>query len=218
MSTNQAEQGVFITLEGVDGSGKSTKGRMLGEELTAKGREVVLLRDPGSTAISERIREILLDPEVENMSSECELMLFEAARAQLTRELIIPALERGAVVVCDRYCDSTFAYQAAGRGLSEQLVRDANAMGSCGLAPDRTIVFDLEVDESFERATRHGTDRMELDGEPFQQRVREGFLRLAAEEPERVRVVNAHGEKLEVYARMRAELIDLFPELGDEAV
>ena len=136
----------------------------------------------------------------------------------LTREVIMPALERGAVVVCDRYCDSTFAYQAAGRGLSEQLVRDANAMGSCGLAPDRTIVFDLEVDESFERATRHGTDRMELDGEPFQQRVREGFLRLAAEEPERVRVVNAHGEKLEVYARMRAELIDLFPELGEEAV
>ena len=214
----QNGRGIFITLEGVDGCGKSTKGRYLAEELTAAGREVVSLRDPGSTDISERIRAILLDPEVEGMVHECELMLFEAARAQLTREVIMPALERGAVVVCDRYCDSTFAYQASGRGLSEQLVRDANAMGSCGLAPDRTIVFDLEVDESFERATRHGTDRMELDGEPFQQRVREGFLRLAAEEPERVRVVNAHGEKLEVYARMRAELIDLFPELGEEAV
>ena len=214
----QNGRGIFITLEGVDGCGKSTKGRYLAEELTAAGREVVSLRDPGSTDISERIRAILLDPEVEGMVHECELMLFEAARAQLTREVIMPALERGAVVVCDRYCDSTFAYQASGRGLSEQLVRDANAMGSCGLAPDRTIVFDLEVDESFERATRHGTDRMELDGEPFQQRVREGFLRLAAEEPGRVRVVNAHGEKLEVYARMRAELIDLFPELGEEAV
>lgn len=214
----QNGRGIFITLEGVDGCGKSTKGRYLAEELTAAGREVVSLRDPGSTEISERIRAILLDPEVEGMVHECELMLFEAARAQLTREVIMPALERGAVVVCDRYCDSTFAYQAAGRGLSEQLVRDANAMGSCGLVPDRTIVFDLEVDESFERATRHGTDRMELDGEPFQKRVREGFLRLAAEEPERVRVVNAHGEKLEVYARMRAELIDLFPELGEEAV
>ena len=214
----QNGRGIFITLEGVDGCGKSTKGRYLAEELTAAGREVVSLRDPGSTEISERIRAILLDPEVEGMVHECELMLFEAARAQLTREVIMPALERGAVVVCDRYCDSTFASQAAGRGLSEQLVRDANAMGSCGLAPDRTIVFDLEVDESFERATRHGTDRMELDGEPFQKRVREGFLRLAAEEPERVRVVNAHGEKLEVYARMRAELIDLFPELGEEAV
>ena len=185
----QNGRGIFITLEGVDGCGKSTKGRYLAEELTAAGREVVSLRDPGSTEISERIRAILLDPEVEGMVHECELMLFEAARAQLTREVIMPALER-----------------------------DANAMGSCGLVPDRTIVFDLEVDESFERATRHGTDRMELDGEPFQQRVREGFLRLAAEEPERVRVVNAHGEKLEVYARMRAELIDLFPELGEEAV
>ena len=214
----QNGRGIFITLEGVDGCGKSTKGRYLAEELTAAGREVVSLRDPGSTEISERIRASLLAPEGEGMVHACELMLFEAARAQLTREVIMPALERGAVVVCDRYCDSTFAYQAAGRGLSEQLVRDANAMGSCGLAPDRTIVFDLEVDESFERATRHGTDRMELDGEPFQQRVREGFLRLAAEEPERVRVVNAHGEKLEVYARMRAELIDLFPELGEEAV
>ena len=216
MSTNQAEQGVFITLEGVDGSGKSTKGRMLGEELTAKGREVVQLRDPGSTAISERIREILLDPEVENMSSECELLLFEAARAQLTRELIIPALERGAVVVCDRYCDSTFAYQAVGRGLDEELVRTANAIGSCGLTPHRTIVFDLEIDESFERATRHGTDRMELSGESFQARVREGFLRIAAEEPQRVRVVNGHGEKIEVYARMREELKDLIPELSEE--
>jgi dTMP kinase len=216
MSTNQAEQGVFITLEGVDGSGKSTKGRMLGEELTAKGREVVLLRDPGSTAISERIREILLDPEVENMSSECELLLFEAARAQLTRELIIPALERGAVVVCDRYCDSTFAYQAVGRGLDEELVRTANAIGSCGLTHHRTIVFDLEIDESFERATRHGTDRMELSGESFQARVREGFLRIAAEEPQRVRVVNSHGEKIEVYARMREELKDLIPELSEE--
>ena len=150
------------------------------------------------------------------MASECELLLFEAARAQLTRELIMPALERGAVVVCDRYCDSTFAYQAVGRGLPEELVRQANAIGSCGLSPDRTIIFDLEIDESFERATRHGTDRMELSGESFQARVREGFLRIAAEEPQRVRVVNGHGEKIEVYARMREELKDLIPELSEE--
>ncbi len=216
MSTDQARTGVFITLEGMDGCGKSTKGRMLNEELTAKGREVVMLRDPGSTAISERIREILLDPEAKDMVPDCELLLFEAARAQLTCEVIKPALERGAVVVCDRYTDSTFAYQAVGRRLDEQTVRQANVFGSCGLTPDRTIVFDLEVDESFERATRHGTDRMELDGESFQARVREGYLRLAAEDPARVRVVNGHGEKIEVYARMREELKDLFPELMEE--
>ena len=213
MSADQSTHGVFITLEGVDGCGKSTKGRMLFAELTAAGREVVTLRDPGSTEISERIRAILLDPQLAGMDPQCELMLFEAARAQLVREAIIPALQRGAVVVCDRFCDSTFAYQAVGRGLSEELVRAANKLGSCGLAPHRTIVFDLEVDESFERATRHGADRMELDGELFQARVREGYLRIAAEEPQRVRVVNAHGEKVEVYERMRAELVDVLPEL-----
>lgn len=212
----QVRRGVFITLEGMDGCGKSTKGRMLAEELVSKGREVVSLRDPGSTDISERIRTILLDPEAVGMASECELLLFEAARAQLTCEVILPALERGAVVVCDRYYDSTFAYQAVGRGLDEELVRRANRMGSCGLTPDRTIVFDLEVDESFERATRHGTDRMELDGEPFQTRVRHGYLRLVAEEPDRVRLVNGHGEKGEVYARMREELLDLLPELSED--
>ena len=214
MSTSAQQRGIFITLEGMDGCGKSTKGRMLGCELKLKGREVVTLRDPGSAEISERIREILLDPEATAMVSDCELMLFEAARAQLTRELIMPALERGAVVICDRYCDSTFAYQAVGRGLDENLVRTANALGSCGLAPDRTIVFDLEVDESYERATRHGADRMELDGQSFQERVRGGYLRLAQEEPQRVRVVNAHGEKVEVYERMRDELLDLLPELA----
>ena len=216
MSISRASCGIFITLEGMDGSGKSTKGCMLNAELTAAGREVVMLRDPGSTEISERIRAILLDPSIEGMHPECELMLFEAARAQLVHEAILPALERGAVVVCDRFCDSTFAYQAAGRGLSEELVRAANRLGSCGLVPDRTIVFDLEVGESFERATRHGTDRMELDGESLQERVRDGYLRLASEEPQRVRVVNAHGEKAEVYARMREELVDLFGELANE--
>lgn len=214
----RVRQGVFITLEGVDGCGKSTKGRMLAEELVSKGREVVSLRDPGGTGISERIRAILLDPEAADMAPECELMLFEAARAQLTCEVILPALGRGAVVVCDRYYDSTFAYQAVGRGLDEDLVRRANKMGSCGLVPDRTIVFDLEVDESFERATRHGIDRMELDGEPFQARVRHGYLRLSAEEPDRVRVVDGHGEKVEVYARMRGELLDLLPELAEGAL
>ena len=214
MSTSAQQRGIFITLEGMDGCGKSTKGRMLGAELKLNGREVVTLRDPGSAKVAERIREILLDPTIEGMVPECELMLFEAARAQLTRELIMPALERGAVVICDRYCDSTLAYQAFGRGLDETLIRKANKLGSCGLVPDRTIVFDLEVGESFERATRHGTDRMELDGESFQERVREGYLRIAQEEPERVRVVNGHGEKAEVYALMRDELADLLPELA----
>ena len=211
----EAERGFFLTLEGADGCGKSTKARFLAADLEALGREVISLRDPGCTPTSERIREILLDPEGDPLVPECELMLYEAARAQMVRELIIPALERGAVVICDRFCDSTIAYQAYGHGLDEGLVRTANAIGSCGLVPDRTIVFDMDPEESFERATRHGADRMELEGVSLQERVRAGYRALAEAEPERIRVVWGSGEKAEVYARMLAELVDVLPECAE---
>ena len=214
----QNGRGIFITLEGVDGCGKSTKGRYLAEELTAAGREVVSLRDPGSTEISERIRAILLDPEVEGMVHECELMLFEAARAQLTREVIMPALERGAVVVCDRFFDSTYGYQYGGRGLSEQLVKTCNELGSCGVVPARTIVFDLAPECALQRATKGGADRIEAEGLAFQQRIREAYLRLAAQEPQRVHLVDAVGTPEEVFARLADALRDLFGTLeGGEA-
>ena len=214
MGTDKA-RGVFLTLEGADGCGKSTKARFLAADLEAMGREVVRLRDPGGTTNSERIREILLDAEGDPLVPECELMLYEAARAQMVREVIIPALERGAVVICDRFTDSTIAYQAFGHELDIELVREANAIGSCGLVPDRTIVFDMEIDESFERATRHGADRLELEGLPLQERVRAGYAELAAAEPERIRVVWGSGEKAEVYGRMLAELVDVLPECAD---
>ena len=210
----KARPGVFITLEGADGCGKSTKARMLVADLEERGREVIHMRDPGGTDISEKIRELLLDTGNGAMSAECELLLYEAARAQLVREVIVPALDRGAVVVCDRFFDSTLAYQSHARGIDEGLVRNANRIGCCGVVPDRTIVFDLEPEESFERATRHGIDRMEAEGISFQERVREGYLAIAAAEPERVRVVNGSGEKAEVYERILEQLIDLFPELG----
>ena len=210
--------GAFITLEGADGSGKSTKARMLAEALEAVGREVVCLREPGGTVISEKVRSILLDPENTGMSPTCELLLYEASRAQLVEEVIVPALERGAVVVCDRFYDSTYAYQSCARGIDVDLVTTANALGSCGLVPDRTIVFDLSTEESYERATRHGTDRMEAEGIAFQERVRQGYLALAEAEPERVRVVHGSGEKREVYSRMVAELLDVLPELADAPI
>ena len=216
-SVMPSRPGVFLTLEGADGCGKSTKARMLVADLEKLGREVVHLREPGGTAISEKIRSILLDPENGDMSHECELLLYEASRAQLVNQVIVPALDRGAVVVCDRFYDSTYAYQFGGRGLDEGLVRRANRLGSCGIVPDRTIVFDLEPEESYERATRHGIDRMEAEGISFQERVREGYLKLAANEPHRVRVVNASGEKAEVYERMLTELIDILPELEGRA-
>ena len=199
-------RGVFITLEGADGCGKSTQASLIADALEASGREVVRLREPGGTPISEKVRALLLDPANDEMVPECELMLYEASRAQLTRQVIEPALARGAVVLCDRYYDSTYAYQAGGRALDDALVRRANLLGSCGVAPDRTLVFDLEPAVAYARATAGGADRMEAEGLAFQERVRDAYLRLAAEEPSRVRVIDASGERDEVAARALAAL------------
>ena len=202
-------RGVFITLEGADGCGKSTQAALLADALGVRGREVVRLREPGGTQISEKIRALLLDPANADMAPECELLLYEASRAQLTRQVIEPALARGAVVLCDRYYDSTYAYQAGGRGLDEALVHRANLLGSCGVAPACTLVLDLDPALGYARATSGGADRMEAEGLAFQERVRAAYLRLAAAEPDRVRVVDASGEKNEVTARLLVELEDL---------
>ena len=201
--------GSFITLEGADGCGKSTQAALIADALAAAGHEVVRLREPGGTAISEKIRALLLDPSNAEMTAECELLLYEASRAQLTREVIEPALARGAVVLCDRYYDSTYAYQAGGRGLDEALVRAANELGSCGRTPDLTLVFDLDPATAYARATAGGADRMEAEGLAFQERVREAYLRLAQEEPARVRVVDATGSKDAVLARAISALADV---------
>ena len=202
-------RGVFITLEGADGCGKSTQAALVAEALAASGREVVRLREPGGTPISEKVRALLLDPANAEMVSECELLLYEASRAQLTRQVIEPAVARGAVVLCDRYYDSTYAYQAGGRELPDDLVNAANALGSCGAVPDRTLVFNLEPAVALARATAGGADRLEAEGLAFQERVRAAYLRLAASEPDRVRVVDASGEKDEVLARALDALGDL---------
>lgn len=209
-------RGLFITLEGADGCGKSTQAAILADRIAATGREVVRLREPGGTAVSEKIRALVLDPENSEMAPECELLLFEASRAQLVRQVIEPALARGAVVVCDRFYDSTFAYQAAGRSLAEQTIRAANALGSCGVDPDRTLVLDMDTDAALSRATRDGADRMEAEGVAFQRRVREGYLRLVAEEPRRVRRVDATGTVEEVAGRLADALADLLPDLAGE--
>lgn len=209
-------RGLFITLEGADGCGKSTQAAILADRIAATGREVVRLREPGGTAVSEKIRALVLDPENSEMAPECELLLFEASRAQLVRQVIEPALARGAVVVCDRFYDSTFAYQAAGRSLAEPTIRAANALGSCGVAPDRTLVLDMDTDAALSRATRDGADRMEAEGVAFQRRVREGYLRLVAEEPRRVRRVDAAGTVEEVTGRLADALADLLPDLAGE--
>lgn len=200
--------GLFVTLEGVDGSGKSTQAAALADRLRAAGHEVVALREPGGTAISEKIRAILLDPANGEMADECELLLYEASRAQLVRQVIEPALARGAVVVCDRFFDSTHAYQSGARGLDDALVRRANALGCCGVVPDVTLVLDVDPEVAFSRAGAGGLDRMEVEGLAFQRRVRADYLSLAKEEPGRVRVVDATGTPDEVAARVDGALAE----------
>lgn len=207
-------RGTFVTLEGVDGSGKTTQATLLVEYLQDVGVPVVSVREPGGTQVSERIRGILLDPDNAGMCPECELLLYEASRAQLVRQVIEPALDSGKVVVCDRFYDSTFAYQAVARGLDHELVRTCNRLGSCGIVPDRTIVFDIEPEVALRRATAGGADRLEGEGLRFEERVREGYLELAHAEPGRVRPISADGSVEEVTTRLEDALVDLIPALG----
>lgn len=196
-------RGSFLTFEGIDGSGKSTHARRLAQWLREEGFEVVEVRDPGTTAISEAIRGLLLDPKNSSMTRECELLLYEAARAQLVREAIEPALARGAWVVADRFFDSTTAYQGGGRALAAEYVERANALGSLGLMPDLTLVFDVDVAEA-ERRRGGEPDRMELEGASFENAVREAYLALAADAADRVRVIDASGSPDETFALARA--------------
>ena len=210
----EGARGVFVSLEGVDGSGKSTQAAILRDLLAQGGADVVSLREPGGTAISEKVRALVLDPANAEMCDECELLLYEASRAQLVRQVVEPALAAGGVVVCDRFLDSTFAYQAAGRGLDAGLVRRANELGSCGFLPDRTVIFDIDPARALARATRGGADRLVRSGLALQERVRDAYLELAREQPGRVRVVDAAGTVGEVTGRLVACLADLLPGLG----
>ncbi len=208
-TTPQGHTGLLISLEGLDGVGKTTQLSKLVGALERTGREVVRLREPGTTALGEAVRQILLDKASLDIAPMAELLLFEAARAQLVEQVIVPALGRGAVVVCDRFCDSTLAYQGFGRELGQQAVRDANAL-SCGdVVPDRTLLLDLDENLAHERACAQGADRMERQGDAFHARVRQGFLWLAEHDPQRVRLIDASGTPDQVWRRICAQLADL---------
>ena len=212
-------RGVFVTFEGGDGVGKSTHIRYVANELRLAGREVVCLREPGGTGIGESLRAMVLDPDNGEISSEAELLMYEAARAQLVREVIRPALERGAVVLCDRFSDSTIAYQAYGRGLPLDFVRRANSFATGGIVPDRTILLVLgNTRKSLARATGAGAgDRMEQAGEVFHSRVNRAFLKLAKRDPKRIRIVRSSSSRKATAAAVSAELADILPELSARA-
>lgn len=199
--------GKLITLEGIDGCGKSTQAALLARALELSGADVLRLREPGGTAISEKVRALLLDPANSEMGDVCELLLYEASRAQLVHEVIAPALAAGRMVVCDRFYDSTTAYQAFADGLNRNMVQEANALAVNGHHPDLTLVYDLDVEEALRRRCgRAAEDRLELKGLAFQAKVAEGFRVLASEEPARVKLVDAAQGVDEVFEQTVAEL------------
>lgn len=202
-----SSRGLFITVEGIDGCGKSTQATLIAHALEAAGHDVLRLREPGGVAISEKIRAILLDPANAEMGDVCELLLYEAARAQLVHQVIEPALAEGKTVTCDRFYDSTTAYQAFADGLDRDVVFQANELAVDGCRPNLTFVFDLPVEMALRRRSGRGAeDRLELKGLEFQQRVAAGFRAVAADEPDRVKLIDAGGSIAEVFSSVVDEL------------
>lgn len=199
------KKGYFITFEGAEGSGKSTQIRKAAEFFVKRGRSVVMLREPGGTRISEAIRAILLDKNLKEMAPVTELLLYLAARAQIVREKILPALKAGKVVICDRFEDSTRAYQGFGRGLSMKAIEQASTLVRGTLKPDLTFVLDIDIAKGLKRGGRH--DRIEREALSFHRRVRRGFLALAKKEPKRMAVLDTSKPVEEVSRKVLERLV-----------
>lgn len=204
-----SRRGRFVTLEGVDGAGKSSLVSWIAERLRESGpgakREVVVTREPGGTALAERLRSLVLE---EAMDPFSETLLMFAARADHVRRRILPDLERGAWVVCDRFSDATFAYQGGGKGVPQELIRSLAELAHPGLSPDLTLVFDCSYEVSRSRLAESGRalDRFESEAREFFERVRAAYRELAAAEPSRIRIVDASGP-LELVKKSVEEII-----------
>lgn len=203
-------RGMFVTFEGGEGCGKSTQAKRLAEELRLAGVEVVLTREPGGTRLAELVRSLLKDEREDPPCDRSELLLFLAARAQLVRNVIAPALAAGKWVLSDRFSDSTFAYQGYGRGLPLDALRLMNDFACEGLRPDLTLLLDARPEVAAgrmrlrEAATNTRADRIESAGDGFHGRLRAGFLEMAAAEPERIVVIDANSSADEVWERVRS--------------
>jgi len=213
-------RGRFITLEGIEGCGKSSQAKRLVERLLAAGRRVHAAREPGGTPAAEAIRAVMLDPAHEGLSAETELLLVTAARADHCRGVLEPALAEGTTIVCDRFSDSTRAYQGAGRGLDADTLERVDAFATGGLVPDATLLLDLPAELGLERARSRNHDggdeaaaesRTDDEDLSFHRRVRSGFLRLAGREPGRVWVIDASGSPDEVETRIGLALERALP-------
>ncbi len=189
---------LFITFEGCEGCGKSVQSRALYRRLTKLAIPSLLVHEPGVTPLGKRITRLLKWTQSVPISPLAELLLFNASRAQLVAEVIRPSLDSGKVVICDRYADSTIAYQSYGRGLDLPVVKMVNDMATKGLRPDLTILLDIAVKAGLTRKRGKKPDRFELEALPFHQRVREGYLKLAAEEPQRWLMIDAEQSKAKI--------------------
>lgn len=186
------KRGFFISFEGIEGTGKSTQARLLSEYLAKKGRKTVLTEEPGGTPISLQIRKALLSTKHKEMDYLTELLLYNAARIQHIKEKIIPAIDGGRIVITDRFSDSTVAYQGYGRGISLKLIDSLDRIATGRMRPDLTILLDLDVETGLMRNKKiNKRDRLELEDVKFHKKVRKGYLRLAAMEPERIKLVKA---------------------------
>ncbi|HFD79415.1 MAG TPA: dTMP kinase [Gammaproteobacteria bacterium] len=213
--TQQPARGRFITLEGGEGAGKSTNLDYIHERLQAAGVPLLLTREPGGTPLAEKIRTLLLDPDNRDMASDTELLLMFAARAQHLQERILPALEEGTWVLCDRFTDATYAYQGGGRGVDPGRIRVQEDWVQRGFQPDLTILFDVPVEIGMQRAGARGElDRFEQEQATFFQRVRSAYLQRAREHPGRFRVIDAGRGLAEVQQQLDAVIAELLDGRG----
>ncbi len=209
-------KGFFITFEGADGSGKTTQLNKIKDLLEEEGFDVVVTREPGALLIGEKIREILLHHE-EHIADRCEMFLFLADRAQHVEEFIKPALEEGKIVLCDRYTDSTIAYQGYGRNQNIKLLTDLNNIAINGMVPDLTLLFDVSTETAMQRVGEE-KDRMESIGADFHKRVRNGYLELQRKEPERIKLINANNSIENVYNNTKNIILDLITHKEEKGV
>lgn len=198
------KRGIFISIEGTDGSGKTTQIELIKQYFTEKGFDVVLTREPGGTRIGEQIREILLNPENTEMGIKTEMLLYAAARAQLMEQVIKPSIEQGKIVICDRFVDSSYVYQGIGRGIGFDEVISVNKPATEGLLPDITLFLDLDPEKALQRRkTATGADRMESESSAFHKKVYNGYKKLAAMYPDRIKTINCDKSIAEIAAEIR---------------
>jgi len=215
-AVDNASKGIFITFEGVDGSGKTTQIKLLNKFLKEKGFNSFITREPGGTALGDSIRKLLLNPENNGPVARAEALLFEAARAELTEKVIRPALDKGKIVICDRYFDSTLAYQGFARGLGIDSLLDLSLWATSGLVPDITFLLSLDASDSEKRLDRQSRkrDRIEHEDGDFKKKLQEGYNELAGRFKERIVLIDANKEINKIFCDIKLKMLELLISRG----